>query len=1302
MQQPIQFFHRGRIVDVHGTEPTLSVLDWLREEARCTGTKEGCNEGDCGACTVVIGELAAAGEKGVASGLRLRPVNACIQFLPTLHGKALFTVEDLKDPARGLHPVQQAMVDCHGSQCGFCTPGFVMSLWSAYEHHQEHQTRPTRQQLADTLSGNLCRCTGYRPILDAGQRMFDAPAVRLDTQPVVAALTALRHARGMERLDRFHAPATLDELAALREARPAAQLLAGSTDVGLWVNKQFRDLGEIIHVGEVAELKVIEERADALYLGAGASLESSFAALAQRVPGLRDVWRRFAAPPVRNAGTIGGNVANGSPIGDLPPVLMALDAWIELRRGQQTRRMPLTDFYVDYMKNRMQPGEFVQGLGIPKAALARQVRAWKISKRFDCDISALCGALAIELDGHTVKEVRLAFGGMAAIVKRAAHAEAALAGQPWTLAAVNAAKQALAQDFTPLSDLRASADYRLRVARNLLQRLWLETRADDPLPVESTSVWNVAMPHGAAEVKTDAAAEARACADGARVGISRPHESAALHVAGEAAYIDDLPELTGTLHCALGLSPVANGRLKGMRLDAIRAMPGVVAVLTAADIPGRNDCGPIVPDDPILCSGDIGYLGQPVFAVIAHTHDAARRAAARAKDALDIEAAPPVLTPQEAHEKAQYVVPPMHLARSTNADGARAAIAQAPHRLKAEFHLGGQEQFYLEGQISYAIPQEGGAMRVHCSTQHPSEVQHQVAHALHLHANAVQVECRRMGGGFGGKESQPALFACIAAVAAHRLKRPVKLRLDRDDDFMITGRRHCFWYEYEAGYDDEGRILGVEVTMVSRAGHSADLSGPVMTRALCHFDNAYWLPDVAMHGFSARTNTQSNTAFRGFGGPQGAIAIENILDSVARKLGRDPLDVRRVNFYGQTANNVTPYGEVVTDNIIHELVADLEASSDYRARRRDIAAFNATSAVLRRGIALTPLKFGISFNVKHFNQAGALVHVYTDGSILVNHGGTEMGQGLNTKVAQVVAHELGVGFERVRSSATDTQKIANTSATAASTGADLNGKAAQDAARQIRERLAACAAARYGGEASAVRFANDRIEVNGHTLPFTTLVGQAYLDRVQLWSDGFYATPGLSWDGATMQGRPFYYFAYGAAVSEVIIDTLTGEWKLLCADILHDVGKSLNPAIDIGQIEGAFIQGMGWLTTEELVWHPKTGALATHAPSTYKIPTANDCPPALNVRLYDGQNLEDSIHRSKAVGEPPLLLSFSVFYAIRDAVSSVGGHQADPPLRAPATSEAILRAIDAVREAAASPRRDGTIGDQLKTRQTQA
>ncbi|RRS04122.1 xanthine dehydrogenase molybdopterin binding subunit [Aquabacterium soli] len=762
-------------------------------------------------------------------------------------------------------------------------------------------------------------------------------------------------------------------------------------------------------------------------------------------------------------------------------------------------------------------------------------------------------------------------------------------------------------------------------------------------------------------------------------GQSKPHESAHLHVTGSAPYTDDILELTGTLHCALGLSPVAHGQLLGIDLDAVKAMPGVVAVITAADIPGRNDCGAITHDDPILADGELMYLGQPVFAVLSADREAARRAAATAAKVIRFKELPALLTPQEGHAAQDYVVPPMHMVRGD----AATALAAAPHRMDLHVDLGGQEQFYLEGQISYAVPRENDGMLVYCSTQHPSEMQHHIAVALGLHSHHVQIECRRMGGGFGGKESQSGVFACIAAVAARKLKRPVKLRPDRDDDFMITGRRHCFYHDMALGYDDEGRVLGTEVSMVSRAGFSADLSAPVMGRALCHFDNAYWLPHVAMHGFCARTHTQSNTAFRGFGGPQGAFAIEYALDSIARQLGKDALDVRLANLYGVDTNNVTPYGQVVEDNVLQPLLGELIASSDYRARREAIAAFNAGSPVLKKGLALTPLKFGISFNVVHLNQAGALVHVYTDGSVLVNHGGTEMGQGLNTKVAQMVAHTLGLSLGRVRVTATDTHKVVNTSATAASTGTDLNGKAAQDAALTIRKRLTQFLADRHQVPAESIQFANDCVEVAGNALPFNVVVTEAYMARVQLWSDGFYTTPKLHWDRETMQGHPFYYFAYGAACSEVLVDTLTGEWKLLRADVLHDVGQSINPALDIGQVEGAFIQGMGWLTTEELYWHPKTGKLLTHAPSTYKIPTASDCPEDFRVKLFDNRNVEDTVYRSKAVGEPPLLLPFSVFFALRDAVSSVGGHKVNPPLRAPATSEALLDAIDAVKAAQA-------------------
>ena len=754
---------------------------------------------------------------------------------------------------------------------------------------------------------------------------------------------------------------------------------------------------------------------------------------------------------------------------------------------------------------------------------------------------------------------------------------------------------------------------------------------------------------------------------------SVPHESAELHVAGEATYVDDIAELAGTRFIALGLSSQAHARINSINLDAVRAAPGVVAVITAADIPGDNNCGPIIEDDPILADGLVQFVGQPIFAAVATSQNEARKAVGLAE--IEYEILPAVLDVATGKHQQSWVLPPMQLRRGD----ADQALRSSTHQMSGEISVGGQEQFYLEGQISYVAPKEDGCFHLWCSTQHPSEMQQVVAHALDIDFNQVVVEMRRMGGGFGGKESQSAIFACIAAVAAYRLQCPVKLRLDRDDDMSITGKRHGFEFAYEVGYDEQGLIQAAKIEMAAQAGFSADLTGPVVTRAVCHFDNAYYLGDVAIDAYSVKTNTQSNTAFRGFGGPQGAIAIEYIIDNIARERGLDPQEVRKVNFYGQQERNTTPYGQTVKDNVIHELVAELETSSDYYARREAIAAFNRDHQVLRKGLSLTPLKFGISFNVVHFNQAGALVHIYTDGTVLVNHGGTEMGQGLHTKVSQVVALELGIDIKQVRATANDTSKVANTSATAASTGTDLNGKAAQDAARQIRNRLAEFVAGKFEGDAAEVEFKDNHVSCGEQRISFEELVVQAYENRIQLWSDGFYKTPGLNWDRDAMRGSPFYYFAYGAAVSEVVVDTLTGEWKLLQTDILHDAGNSINPAIDIGQVEGAYIQGMGWLTSEELCWNEQ-GKLTTHAPSTYKIPTITDCPQKFNTRLYRNANVEESILRSKAVGEPPLLLPFSVFFAIRDAIASLADNRINPPLRAPATPEAILDAIDALRK----------------------
>ncbi len=752
------------------------------------------------------------------------------------------------------------------------------------------------------------------------------------------------------------------------------------------------------------------------------------------------------------------------------------------------------------------------------------------------------------------------------------------------------------------------------------------------------------------------------------VGNALPHDSAHLHVSGRAAYTDDLPEPRDLLHVAVGMSSKAHARLRAVDLGGVLAAAGVVDVCLAADIAGENNCGPIVHDEKIFATDTVEYAGQVIFAVAAGSADQARKAALNAN--IDYEELEPVLDPLTAVERGSFVLPSETLARGD----APAAIGAAPHRLQRRLRIGGQDQFYLEGHIAMCIPQEDDGLLIYSSTQHPDEVQHLVAKATNRAAKDVVCICRRMGGAFGGKESQAATIACIAALMAVKTGRPCKLRLDRDADMIMTGKRHDFVVDYDVGFDDTGRILGIDFTFASRCGISADLSGPVNDRMMFHCDNAYFLENVRIVSHRCKTNTVSNTAFRGFGGPQGMVAIEYAIDDIARTLGVDPLDIRRRNFYGIGERDVTQYGQTVEDNTL-DLIADkLEADADYRARCAAVREFNASNRILKRGLALTPVKFGISFTSTHLNQAGALVHVYRDGTVHLNHGGTEMGQGLYIKVAQVVADELGVPVSAIRINAADTSKVPNASATAASSGSDMNGRAAQAAARKIRGRLTEVAAQRFSVPETAIDFSDGWVSVGLDTIAFAELVQLAWADRVSLSATGFYKTPKIHYDRSTFSGRPFFYFAYGAAVTEVVVDTLTGESRILRVDIVHDCGDSLNPAVDLGQVEGGFVQGAGWLTSEELFWND-AGELQTHAPSTYKIPTCSDLAPKFNVTLLENAaNREDTIYRSKAVGEPPLMLAISVFLAIRDAIATNSNPL--PALDTPATPEAVLRALE--------------------------
>ncbi|KAG1702704.1 Xanthine dehydrogenase [Nymphon striatum] len=1215
-REDIRFLLNGRNVVIPEVGADQTLLDFLRLEKRLTGTKEGCAEGDCGACTVLVGRL----QNGA---LKYEAINSCIRFLASLNGCHVVTVESLQGPDGKLHPVQQAMIEHHGSQCGFCTPGFVMALYALWMEIPE----PTETQIESALQGNLCRCTGYEPIVKAAfaVNQYGSPSadhLNKERESVTAQLLELRDEKRIVTgppENKAILPASVDDLAAVLKEHPEATIIAGSTDVGLWL------------------------RTDAIEIGAGVTYSECENVLAEAFPHLADYWDRIAGWQVRNMGTIGGNIANGSPIGDIPPVFIALDAEVTLRRGSSKRSLPLHQFFIDYGKQDREPGDFVETIRVPRPKPGQLDAAYKISKRRDEDISSVAVGISIEVNDGTITDCRIAFGGMAATPKRGELTEAALRDQPWGASAFEAAAEALSKDFAPLTDWRASKEYRMSsAAKSVTQGVVMKSK-----PSISGSVHT-----------------------------NRQHDSAIKHVTGQAEYCDDIAEPVGTLHAYLGASNVAHAKIKSMDLSAVETAPGVIGVITADDIPGVNDISPTGKnDEPVFPTEKVEFHGQPLFAVIAETRDAARRAAELA--ILDYELLPHALDPIAAQE-ADYphITDPLKLERGE----IKPALSSASNRIKGRVTVGGQDHMYLEGHIAFVIPGEDDDIIVHSSTQHPSEAQHMVAHVMGIPSNAVTVNVRRMGGGFGGKESQMNLFCAVAAIAAKKYNRAVKIRPDRDQDMTATGKRHDFVIDYDVAFDDEGCIEAVDGVFAARCGYSSDLSGPVTDRALFHADNAYFYPNVRLVSHPMKTNTVSNTAFRGFGGPQGVVAAERIIEEIAYATGKDPLDVRKANFYDGKSRKLTPYHQEVNDSILDRLISELEDTCEYRARRKAILEFNASSPIIKKGIALTPVKFGISFTATWYNQAGALIHVYNDGSIHLNHGGTEMGQGLNTKISQIVADAFQVDFERIKITKTTTEKVPNTSATAASSGSDLNGMAALNAAEQIKERLVDFATSQWGVEKEQVIFHANEVQVGEERLSFDAFIRQAYMARVHLSATGFYKTPDIHWDRAAGKGRPFYYFAYGAACSEVSIDTLTGEYRIERTDILHDVGRSLNPALDKGQVEGAFIQGMGWLTTEEL-WWDDAGRLRTHAPSTYKIPLASDRPRIFNVNLADwSENRELTIKRSKAVGEPPFMLGISVLEALSMAAASVADYRECPRLDTPATPERILMAVERLRK----------------------
>jgi len=1241
MVDGFKFRLNGKAVRVEGVSPNLTLLDWLRASGR-TGSKEGCSEGDCGACSVAVAETDANGKP------TYRSINSCLTPLILMAGRDLVTVEGLENGCP--HPVQAAMTAHHGSQCGYCTPGFIMSMFEGY--YRKDMDREWK--LDDQLCGNLCRCTGYRPIRDAAlvslKERKKNRADRFD-RSLAKAPVRLKGLEYQQNGEKFFRPSALRELFSIMKQHPGARLIAGATEMGVEIAKRFKKFPILVSIEAVAELAKAKKTKDGWHLGAGLKLTDLAEAVEKDFPEWARMLWVFGSRQIRNRATLGGNLVTASPIGDTAPILLAHGATIVCASAKGGRKVAIDEFFVGYRKTCLKAGEILQEVIVPLPLGkpgGRVLQEWyKVSKRREMDISTVSACFVVHLgkDGK-VEAARLAFGGVAATPIRAKKTEKALVGKLWDAKTLEAACKILATEFNPLTDARGTKEYRSGVLVSLLRKFFAG---------ESDGIdYDAALP-SAAEPKT----------------LPPPHESGHKHVSGDAVYADDVSlRRENALEVWYVTSPHAKARIKRRDATEARKVPGVRAVLMAEDVPGLNDTGPVVHDEPLFADKEVCFHGQLVALVVGETAEICREAAA--KVAVEYEKQKPILTVEEAIQAGSYHTSPNFMRRGDAAKGLKAA----PKTMKGTFSFGGQEHFYLEMNAAFAEPGEDGAVQITSSTQHPTEVQQCLAHILAIPANKVVVTVPRMGGGFGGKETQAAGPAALAALAAMKTGRPVRVRFNRDQDMVFTGKRHPFLAKFEAGYDQQGVLTAMKLELFSNGGWSLDLSTPVTDRAMFHSNNCYFIRDVEVSGRVAKTNLVSNTAFRGFGGPQGMLVIEEIMDRIARSLKLSPETVRERNFYrGSGESMTTHYGQGVEDDRISRIWKQLQADAEVAKRRKEIAAWNSKNPMHKRGIGMTPVMFGISFTLTMYNQAGALVHVYKDGSVQVNHGGTEMGQGIHTNIRTIACHELGLSAEQVRVMTTSTDKVPNTSATAASSGTDLNGAAVRNALETLKERMRPVAAGLLKlDDPKKVEFRDGKVGAGSSWVEFDHVAAAAIAQRVSLSATGYYRTPEIHWDRAKGFGRPFYYFAVGAAVTEVEVDGFTGFTRVRRVDILHDVGKSINEGVNRGQIEGGFVQGMGWLTTEQLVWNAE-GRLLTHSPDTYKIPAIGDVPKDFRVKFYDGPTGPTAaVKGSKAVGEPPLMLAISVREAIKDAVAGFGG-EGPVELTSPSTGEAVFMAI---------------------------
>ncbi|XP_048831374.1 xanthine dehydrogenase/oxidase-like [Brienomyrus brachyistius] len=1309
MEGELLFFVNGKKIVERNAEPEMTLLTYLRTKLGLTGTKLGCAEGGCGACTVMISRF-----NPHLNRILHHAVNACLAPVCSLHHSAVTTVEGIGSVATQVHPVQERIAKVHGSQCGFCTPGIVMSMYALLRNRPQ----PSKLDIEEAFQGNLCRCTGYRPILegyktfaidggccgrkgkendccmnreakDGGSvsQLYDPSEFKpLDpTQEVIFPPELSRLAKQENKKLQFKGervvwiqPSCLTELLDLKAKYPEAKLVVGNTEVGIEMKFKNMLYPVILAPAVIPELTVVQHTRNGILFGAACTLTQLEEVLRSSVDDLLpyqtevlhailEQLRWFAGRQIRNVAAIGGNIMTASPISDLSPVFMAAGCKLTVVSKGGKRVLQMDDqFFPRYRKTALKPEEILLSIEIPYTRKGQYFSAFKQSLRREDDIAIVtCGMNVIfEEETNTVRHLQLSYGGMAPTTILAKETCKMLIGRKWNENLLEEACSLLSKEMTlDPSAPGGSVTYRRTLTISLFFKFFLTVQRklagdlkgqgiilEDVRPdyVSATELFHKEFP------SCSQVYQAVPPGQNEEDVVGRPimHLSALKQATGEAVYCDDIPHYKNELFLALVTSTTAHGQILSIDSEEAMSSPGVVTFLTAKDIPGSNLTGHAVYDETVLADGMVTCVGHIVGAIVADTQAHAQRAAKSVK--IFYKELKPIVTIQEAIECKSFYQP----VRSIKKGNLKEGFKEADLILEGEIHIGGQEHFYLEANCSLALPRgEDGEMELFVSTQSATKTQQLVAKVLGVPANRIVCRVKRMGGSFGGKESRSTLLSTVVALAAHKLKTPVRCMLDRDEDMLITGGRHPFLGRYKVGFMKTGKVIALEVTYYCNAGNSTDLSLSILERALFHMENCYNIPHIHGTGYMCRTNLPSNTAFRGFGGPQGMMVAESWICDVAMACGLPAEEVRKLNLYEE--GDLTPFNQHLEQFTISRCWEECLVLAKYHCRRTQIEQFNRQHRWKKRGISVIPTKFGISFTAIFLNQAGALVHIYTDGSVLVTHGGTEMGQGLHTKIVQVASRALGIPDSMIHITETSTNTVPNTSPTAASVSSDLNGMAIYNACQTLIQRL-------------------EPYRTKNPQGTWKDWVTAAYLDRVNLSANGFYKTPDLGYNFETNQGRPFNYFSYGVACSEVEIDCLTGDHKNLHTTIVMDVGKSLNPAIDIGQVEGAFMQGVGLFTLEELRYSPQ-GILLTRGPGMYKIPAFSDIPTEFKVSLLRDAPNEKAIFSSKAVGEPPLFLAASVFYAIKDAITAARAESGlNGPFRldSPASAERIRVACE--------------------------